>query len=178
MKGNYYIAILLNNPNVKFHPFDLSQLHYLYTNNEITYPQLLSGQGQGNDCPAIKDKPDSQELLIGEIGYLKLRDRESRLEELLEADNFKSPDEKIIFKDELSKIVKYKQNAIWYKKKGRYSSKDEKNAKDAVTKCIKRSISLINNQNKNMGSHLDNSVKCGKYFQYEPDRVIEWKLES
>lgn len=167
-KGMAYIAHLLGNPHKPVSALKLADL--LSGAKLLNQSKVAKGESVGADSGKPQDLVDKDYL----------RDSKNRLgeieEELRKAKENSDQAEEYRLEREKEQILNQLSLALNLSGKSRSFPDAIKKARNAVAVAINRALKKIENLNKPLYYHLNNSIQRGKYFVYIPDRKISWEL--
>lgn len=177
LKGLRYIAYLLRHAGKEFNV--LALLEYV-EGRPLLPPHLAAAQGQAEreeDKPPTPGAGAPIEVLDRETirqvrGEIKALER--RRDNARARGDSKKADS---LEDDRRELVRYIAPALKPNGDSRLVLEAQKQAYDSITASVRRALEAICAVHPTLFTHLDNSIKRGRFISYRPDRSIFWILE-
>ena len=168
-KGLRYLARLLADPGSEFHVLDMVAVERGRT------VDVSSAREPGLAFSVLGDAGEMLDARAKDAYRRRLAEIEEDIEEALAMGD---PDREAQAETERDFLIRELSRAIGLGGRDRRAGSASERARVAVTRAVRSAMTRIREHNRQLGEHLDRSVRTGTYCAYLPDpRVpVVWKL--
>ena len=172
LKGLHYIAYLLDNPGKEVSALDLEKSHP-DSPDDTQAMQISAAQLDENglatsstdDRQPVMDAKYEQDIRAKLEGLDEERDRMTVLENYVRVAEIE---------DKKDEIIRQLQSAKGLHGKSRIFANQNERCRKRVTEAIRTSLVKLRTNHKELGEHLDASIKTGGYCSYTSQEEISW----
>jgi len=167
-KGMRHLARLLGSPGRELHALELARED----------GSTLTPRDVGDGALAVHARDEAGPTLDPEAKAAYRRRLDELREDLAEAESWNDPERAARLQAEIDAIAHELTAAFGLGGRDRAATSAAERARISVTRAIRSSLARIGDHDKELGAHLDATIRTGTFCSYTPDprAPIEWRL--
>ena len=176
LRGLFYIAHLLSNPDMEFHVRELMRVYFISEGAPGEETGAMTATEAENEGLTVSPLPDSEPIL-DPVARQQCRSRLIELgEELDEARQYRDPGRIERAEKETDEILMQLERAFSWHGRPRGLKDPVERARKAVGNRISYVLDKIRPTNLPLWRHLRSALRTGEFCSYKPDNPPYWEL--